>query len=221
MTRKKAGDLRVLFIGKKDDYYSGIAAQFIQLHFPNSKIVFSSRHIPFPEELFEWKGDYIISYLAQWIIPAALLSNAGIAAINFHPGPPAYPGIGCTNFALYNGEKEFGITCHHMQPMVDSGSIIAVRKFPILPDDTVYSLTHRCYAEIINLFYFIITGIIQGKELPKTDEAWLRKPYTRKQLDALCELTNDMDQAEINRRLKATTFGDKIWAYIKENNATS
>ena len=217
----KTEDLRVLFIGKKDDYYSGIASQFVQLHFPNSKIVFSSRHIPFPEDLYQWKGDYIISYLAQWIIPPALLNNADIAAINFHPGPPAYPGIGCTNFAIYNEEKEFGITCHHMQPKVDSGNIIAVRKFPVLPNDSVYSLTHRCYAEIINLFYSIITGIIKGEGLPKTDENWLRKPYTRKQLNALCELTSDMDQQEIERRTRATTFGDKVWAYMKENNPAS
>ncbi len=209
-------EMSILFIGKKDDHNSTIAGQFIATHFPGARIIYSSRHIPFPEELCDWNGDLIISYLAQWIIPGDLLKKARVAAINFHPGPPAYPGIGCTNFAIYNREKEFGITCHHMQAKVDSGNIIAVRKFPVFPADTVYTLTQRCYAEIIQLFYFIIGEILQGHELPLSNESWLRKPFTRRQLNELCELTPDMDQAEIDLRLKATTYGERVWAYMRE-----
>src|SRR5690606_5646455 len=166
----------------------------------------------------DWEGDLIISYLAQWIIPAALLEKAKFAAINLHPGPPDYPGIGCTNFAIYNGEKEFGITCHHMQPRVDSGAIVAVRRFPVLEHDTVYSITQRCYVEIIHLFYELMTGVLNGKGLPQSTEIWTRKPYTRKQLNALCELSPDLGPEEIERRVKATTYGNKIWAYYLKDS---
>ncbi|MFW8746219.1 formyltransferase family protein, partial [Mesorhizobium japonicum] len=80
-----------------------------------------------------------------WIYPAQLLSNASFAAINFHPGSPDYPGTGCTNFAVYEGAKEYGITCHHMKAGVDSGDIIAVKRFSINEDDTVYGITQHCY----------------------------------------------------------------------------
>jgi methionyl-tRNA formyltransferase len=208
--------LRILFIGKADDHYSKTAADFIKLHFEDPLIVFSKRTEPFPSFLEQWEGDLLISYLAQWIIPGSLLQKARMAAINFHPGPPEYPGIGCTNFAVYNGETSFGITCHHMLEKVDSGSLIGVRRFPILPGDTVYSITQRCYNEILHLFYHLISELIAGGALPGCSETWTRKPYTRKQLNALCELTPDMDQAEIDRRLKATTYGTKVWAYMKD-----
>jgi len=205
--------LKVLFIGKADNFYAKIAADFIQLHFENPIIVFSKRSAPFPNELYEWKGDLLISYLAQWIIPNRLLANADLAAINLHPGSPEYPGIGCTNFAIYNGEKEFGITCHHMLSKVDSGSLIAIRRFPVFKTDTVYSITQRSYVEILHLFFELISGLLQGDNFPESKETWTRKPYKRKDLDELCELREGMTDEEMQRRIKATTYGDEVWAF--------
>ena len=214
-------NLKVLFIGKAEDHHSRMAADFIGLHFKDALVVFSKRTDPFPAELNDWEGDLLISYLAQWIIPAGLLAKAKYAAINFHPGPPEYPGIGCTNFAIYNGEKEFGVTCHHMIAMVDSGSMVAVRRFPVFATDTVYSVTQRCYNEILHLFFELMSSILVGKALPESSETWKRKPYTRKQLNQLCELSADMDKAEIDRRVRATTYGNKVWAYMKEEGDMS
>lgn len=214
--------MKVLFIGKEGDGYSKAAADFVQLHFKNAVVVFSKRTDPFPVYLHEWEGDIIISYLAQWIMPDSLLQKAKKAAINFHPGPPDYPGIGCTNFAVYNKEKEFGITCHHMLAKVDSGSIIAVRRFQLFENDTVYSITQRCYVEILHLFYQLISDLLMNQPLPGSDENWTRKPYTRKQLNELCELTPDMTSEEVDLRIKATTYGTKVWAHMKteETNTT-
>ena len=214
--------MKVLFIGKEGDSYSKTAADFIQLHFKNSVVIFSKRTDPFPMYLQQWEGDLIISYLAQWILPDSILQKAGKAAINFHPGPPEYPGIGCTNFAVYNKEKEFGITCHHMLAKVDSGSIIAVRRFPVFENDTVYSITQRCYTEILHLFYKLISDVLTNQPLPQSSEIWKRKPYTRKQLNELCELKAGMDKDEIDLRIKATTYGTKVWAQMKteETNTT-
>ena len=108
----------------------------------------------------------IVSYLSPWIIPASILGNASVAAVNFHPGPPKYPGIGCTNFAIYREEEIFGITCHHMHATVDTGPIIAVRRFPLLPTDSIYSLTQRCYAEILTLSYDVFSRLALGQSLP-------------------------------------------------------
>ncbi len=210
--------LKILFIGKADDHCSIMAADFLKTHFANVRIVYSKRDLPMPGDLMDWEGDLLISYLAQWIIPGRLLSKATMAAINFHTGSPDYPGIGCTNFAIYNGEKEFGITCHRMLERVDSGDIIAVRRFPVFEHETVFSMTQRCYAEIWHLFYEIMSGLLQGKPLPVSEEKWTRKPYTRKQLNELCELLPDMSPEEKARRIRATTYGDKVWAYIREGD---
>lgn len=206
-------NLKVLFIGKAGNFYAEVAAEFIRQHYQNATIVFSKRSDPFPEKLRQWKGDLLISYLAQWIIPGELIGNAKMAAINLHPGPPEYPGIGCTNFAIYNQEKEFGITCHHMLDRVDSGRLIAVRRFPVFESDTVYSLTQRCYVEILHLFFELISGLLKGESLLASTEHWKRKAFKRKELDELCQLRDDMTEEEKQRRIRATTYGEEVWAY--------
>jgi methionyl-tRNA formyltransferase len=214
MELNKHTRLKILFIGKADDLFSRQAADFILTHYPSAQIIYSSRQQPFPQELLTWKGDLIISYLAQWIIPKILLQKAAVAAINFHPGTPEYPGIGCTNFAIYDGADEFGVTCHHMLSKVDTGDIIAIKRFPVYDTDTVYSITQRCYSDILSMFYDIISLLMNGEKLPASDEVWKRRPYLRRELDDLCRLTPDMGKEEIERRIKATYY-QQPWAFMQ------
>jgi len=206
--------LKILFIGKADDQYSKYAGEFISLHFPETLTIYGKRGEQFPKEASDWRGDIIISYLSQWIIPDAVLRRAKVMAINFHPGPPAYPGIGCTNFAVYDGVDEYGVTCHHMLAKVDTGKIISVKRFPVYKTDTVFAITQRCYALILNQFFEIMDYIIQEKPFPDCDETWTRKPYLRKELNRLCRITPDMPIEEINKRIKATNFV-KHWAFMQ------
>lgn len=207
--------MSMLFIGKDGDAWCDKAREFAARHFEGFEYVSGKRCDPTPGEFSTWRGDYVISYLSQWIIPAELLSRAEIAAINFHPGPPEYPGIGCTNFAIYNQEKVFGVTCHHMAPKVDTGKIIAVRRFPLLESDSVYTLTQRCYENIFALFMEVMSGISEGKPLPESSETWVREPYRRSELNALCRITPDMPEDEVRRRVRAVTFPGAPGAYIE------
>jgi methionyl-tRNA formyltransferase len=210
-------NFRVLFLCKKDNEYAQRAAAFVREHFQQPVIFEGGRKDKLPEEVLSWKGDLFISFISSWIYPQQLLSNAGFAAINFHPGSPEYPGTGCTNFAVYNGAKEYGITCHHMNATVDTGNIIAVKRFPVKEEDTVYTLTQQCYKLIEESFYEIMDSILQEWPLPVTNEQWKRKPYTRKQLDELCAITPGMSEEEIERRIKATTYKTP-WAFTKIGN---
>lgn len=207
--------MKVLFLAKQKPF-SEDAAEIIKSNFPSSsKIIFGNVDEPFPDQLLTDHFDYVISYISPWIVPGQVLGNTKIAAINFHPGPPEYPGIGCTNFALYNNEKEFGITVHHMKEKVDAGSIILVKRFPLFNNDTVYSLTQRCYSYIYVSFIKIISLILAGKSLPESDEQWKRKPFTRKELNALCEVSADMSDYEIKRRVKATAYPGMPGAFVE------
>lgn len=211
---KNPKDFRVLFLSKRENEYAHRAADFIRNNFRNHIIFEGGRKEALPDIVLNWQGDLMISFISSWIYPETLLSNASFAAINFHPGSPEYPGTGCTNFAIYNGEKEYGITCHHMNKNVDSGNIIAVKRFTLKDDDTVYSVTQHCYKLIEECFYEIMDLLMNGKSLPVTNERWKRKPFTRKQLDELCTITPDMSEEEINRRIRATTYKTP-WAFTK------
>lgn len=196
----------IFFIGKKNDYCCERAIEFIRLNFPKNDILTGKKGDRFPENARWWRGDYIISYLSPWVVPKHLLDKAKKASINFHPGPPEYPGVGCTNFAIYNNENSFGVTCHKMNPEVDTGEIITVRRFPLYETDTVYSLTQRCYGHMLSLFYDIMAIVLEDAELPQSKEPWRRKPFRRKELDDLCRITTDMSDDEVQRRIKAVTF---------------
>ena len=209
--------MEILFFGKNGDKNTQIAAEYTKQIFPNTTIILGSRNEKFPDdEIGLWSGDYIFSYLSPWIIPRYLLNRGSKGSINWHPGPPDYPGIGCTNFAIYDSVKEFGITCHYMNENVDTGKIIEVNRFAILDNDTVYSITQKCYSLIITSYYSILEKINKNIEITMSGESWQRKPYTRKELDSLCEITSDMNIDEINRRIKATTY-DRPWAYTEIN----
>ena len=181
----------------------------------NVKVVLGNRLDSFPAPSLEWEGDLLISYISPWIIPKPLLKRARLAAINFHPGPPEYPGIGCTTFAIYNRQKQYGVTVHHMEEKVDSGSIISVRRFPIGSDDTVFGLTQRCYENLKALFDCVIAHLLSEGELPKSKEKWAGKPYRRRDLDDLCKITPDMSGEEIDRRIRATTYPGMPGAFLE------
>lgn len=214
---KQPQDLKILFLSKKENDFAGRAAGFIARNFNQASFFEGGRKDRLPDHVLNWEGDLLISFISSWVLPAALLERARAGAINFHPGSPEYPGIGCTNFAFYNGEKEYGVTGHHMKTVVDSGSIISVKRFPISEEDSVYSVTQRCYGLIEDMFYEIMDCILQGRPLPVSGESWKRKPYTRKQLDELCEIKPDMSEEEVERRIRATTY-KYPWAFTRIGN---
>ena len=199
--------LALLFLGKQEDEYCARALAFCQANFVRVTFCLGRWGDPLPENAKGWEGDYIISYLSRWVAPAYLLERARRAAINFHPAPPEYPGIGCTNFALYENAKEYGVTCHHMAARVDSGAIIAVERFPLYPTDDVASLLARTYEHQIALFLEVMKIILAGKDLPTSAEKWTRPPFTRQQFDELFKITPDMSGEEIARRVRAVNYG--------------
>jgi len=178
----------------------------------------------FPESAFWWKGDLCISYNSRWIIPASILNNIKIA-INFHPGPPEYPGVGCVNWALYEGATRFGVTCHFMDKTVDSGGIIRTIHFPVYPNDTVESLLQRTRHAQLALFYDVMEDILSGIPLyANSFLSWTGPPQTRKQLDELARIDCSMDDVEVARRVRATSYGPwqptiKLGGFTFENKS--
>jgi methionyl-tRNA formyltransferase len=197
----------LLFLGKSDDTDCARALEFCQKNFMRVAFCLGKWGDSLSDEIRRWEGDYIISYLSRWVVPEDLLRRAKKAAINFHPASPEYPGIGCNNFALYEDANEYGVTCHHMDTKVDTGRIIAVRRFPVYPEDNVASLLKRTYENQIAMFLEIAQLMADGKDLPVSSEKWARPPYTRKQFKELFKITPDMSRAEIAHRVRAVSYG--------------
>ena len=206
--------MKVLLLSKETKWCQE-AIDFAQSCFKHIMVRQNNQDKSFLEDIFSWRGDLLISFLCPCIIPKRLLRSAKLYSINFHPAPPEYPGVGCYNFAIYNGESEYGVTCHHMSKTSDTGKIIKCIRFPLLPEDSVFSLKEKSMEYLLKLFFEIISLIKDGKPLPSSKERWIRKPYARKELNELCRITKDMDNNEVRRRVRATFFPGKPGAYVE------
>jgi methionyl-tRNA formyltransferase len=197
----------ILFLGKKDDDCCNRAFQFVEANFENVTAYFSAWGEQMPTEICDWNGDYILSYLCRWVIPLTVIQSAEKGAINFHPASPDYPGIGCNNYALYENASEYGATCHHMAGKVDTGKIIAVKRFPVFSTDDVSSLLLRTYEFQLVLFYEIVGKILNREPLPEPDEHWTRHPRSRREFNELGVITPEMTDDEVARRVRAVSYG--------------
>ena len=95
----------------------------------------------------------LIAFATPEIVSKSVLATLGYGAINFHPGPPDYPGWAPAHFALYERATEFGATVHNMVERVDAGPIIEVAHFPIPADIAVLGLEGLAYAHLARLFW--------------------------------------------------------------------
>ncbi|MCK4718387.1 MAG: hypothetical protein KAT70_06940 [Thermoplasmata archaeon] len=183
------------------------AEEIVLSKLPGFKVLKGESYSSIPEELREWEGgDYLISFLSPWILSHDMLSRAKKYAINFHPGPPEYPGIGCYNFAIYNRERKYGVTCHHMDQIVDSGGIISVEEFAMPHNITVAKLKEVSMSHLLAQLERAMDILAKDGTLPISGEKWYRKAYTRREFQDLCRITVEMDKEEIRRRVRATWF---------------
>ncbi len=111
-------------------------------------------------------GGWLINVNSTVIIPADVLKLFAGRSLNFHPGLlPEYAGLHTHQWAIRNGEREFGVTVHRMEERIDAGAIVGQQRFPIGPDDTGLSLFSRCLAAGAELFPRIIDQIVRGETL--------------------------------------------------------
>ena len=94
-------------------------------------------------KLFEaWRVDLIV--LAGWmkIISPQFIEAFPRKIINVHPSLlPKYKGLNAVQQALDSGDEVTGCTVHYDTEELDSGEIILQSEVPILPEDTLESLT--------------------------------------------------------------------------------
>jgi methionyl-tRNA formyltransferase len=89
--------------------------------------------------------DLLLNVHSLYIVPEAVLRVPLHGAYNLHPGPlPEYAGLNAPSWAIYNGEQRHGVTLHRMEPGIDTGPVAFQERFPILPDDTGFTLSLRC-----------------------------------------------------------------------------
>ena len=118
------------------------------------------------------RPDLIVSVAASQIFKEPLLRIPPAGCINIHGALlPRYRGMLPSFWTLLNGEREGGVTVHYMNPGIDDGAIIAQRRFPIHPGDTVEGLIGRSKALGAELLTEVIGRIARGDVTTLPNEA--------------------------------------------------
>lgn len=104
-----------------------------------------------------YEPDIIFTCNFHKILNHNIFSIAKKYAINIHPSLlPKYKGLHPIQEALFNGEKETGITLHFISEKVDEGDIISQIKIPIDDNDYIYDL----HVKFMNIYPgFIISSL--------------------------------------------------------------
>jgi len=144
----KAGvDVRAVFTYPDDKseniWFRSVAQTAAVMNIP----VFAPDDINHPlwvERIRAMEPDYLFSFFYRDLIKQELLDVPKIAALNLHPSLlPKYRGRAPINWVLVNGEKETGVTLHHMTAKADDGDIVCQASTAISSDDTAKTLHDR------------------------------------------------------------------------------
>lgn len=213
--------LRVLFLGRNACEATEKALNLLRtLGCEITSVVSSGRGERLPHGVEDWCGDLILSFRSLFVLPKAVLGRASMAAVNFHPAPPEYPGSGCLNFALFEDARMFGVTAHLMNERVDNGSILECRRFPILHTDTVDTLLERTHTKLLDLFYDVVIDLVQRGTVSLQErlshasrETWRGLARKMRDLELLQNVSSDVSEEHLRRVVRAT-FTERFPPYI-------
>ena len=108
--------------------------------------------------------DVVVSISANQIFKRELLMLPRRGCINVHGALlPMYRGRLPSFWALFNGERETGVTVHIMNEEIDDGPILARQRVAIVPGETQHSLILKTKAAGAELLIETVERLKRGK----------------------------------------------------------
>ncbi len=121
--------------------------------------------------------DLALSVFYRDMLPRRLLAAARVAALNLHPSLlPAYRGRAPINWVLVQGERQTGITLHHMIGRADAGDVVGQRAIAIAPRETALSLYRKMEAAGVDLLAEMLPRVAAGTA-PRVEQDESRASY--------------------------------------------
>ena len=219
----------ILFLGRKSCNYTSKLEKYLK-NYSYTLVSIKSKKIGEKinrKRIKKKKLDYIICFRSFFLLDNKTLNKTKIASINFHPGPPTYRGIGCINFALFNGEKKFGTTAHLINDKIDHGSILDISFFKFNESDNLEKClekTHKnMFIQTKKVLNYIFKNAKNIKKLANKNKnkKWSKKLYKKKDLESLYKIKKIMTQKQLERLNRATiykNFKPKILEFKNRTN---
>jgi methionyl-tRNA formyltransferase len=163
---------------------------------------------------FDWSQYRLLSVFSDCVVPLRIFEKFGLGFYNFHPGPPERPGWAPLNYALYDGDRSFGVTLHEAIEKVDGGPIIAVQEFRVPEDSNYHSLASLTFEAFLDLFELFLPQLLSDEKLvpqnQRTTWNWGLKKKTKKDLAKDAWVYIDTSPRELIRKIKAFGMSNDI-----------
>jgi methionyl-tRNA formyltransferase len=202
MLKKK---FNILYFGRNNCNYSKQLAKFYKKKSKTFYLITNKINI----KIKNLDLDFIFCFRSYYILKQQLINKAKIAAINFHPGPPNFRGIGCVNFALYKNSKKYGSTAHMINNNIDNGKIIDVKKFNIKDKDNVRTLLSKTHKLMYKQALYVSNALFKnpkkiGEMIKKNKFNWSKKITTRHDLNNFYRIRKNITKNQLKRIIRAT-----------------
>ena len=177
--------------------------------------------------------DIIISVQHNKILSKKEINKARERAVNLHMAPlPEYRGCNQFSFAIIDEVNEFGTTIHEIEASIDSGPIIAEKRFFINNNLWVKDLYELTEKESLTLFEETLPILISGDYNPINQNDLLNKRkssfHFRDEIDKLKNIDLSWNEKKIKKYIRATMMpgfenpyteiaGKKIHFKLNEN----
>jgi len=150
--------------------------------------------------------DLMFAVSWRFMIPASVYQQPRLGTFVFHDSMlPEYRGFSPTVWSIINGEDHTGVSLFEIADGVDEGAIIAQKRVPIGPDDTIAVVLERVTETYLELLEQSLDNLMKGIA-PRYPQDHSRATYTSKRLpeDNLIDWTGSTERAF--NLIRASTF---------------
>tara|TARA_B110000037_G_scaffold222687_1_gene298891 strand:- start:1430 stop:2299 length:870 start_codon:yes stop_codon:yes gene_type:complete len=150
----------------------------------------------------------LLSIFSNLILKKIFLRKFDGRAYNLHPGLlPYYPGKNCVSGALYNDEKETGVSLHLIKEEIDTGAIIKKIKIKILKSDNLITIMFKLKLIGIKIIIKFIKNAYLNKKLSlKKNTVHLKKNFPKK-IPNNGLISSKIKYNDFNNLVRASYFG--------------
>jgi methionyl-tRNA formyltransferase len=163
-------------------------------------------------ELAEWihaqRIDLLLNVHSLFLIHPAVAAAPRIGSFNLHPGPlPHYAGLDTPSWAIYNGEREYGVTVHWMDAGIDTGAVAYEARFAVEDDETGLSLSAKCVRFGVPLVDHLIADADRDpRSIPVLLQDSARRRYFKRQPPQDGWLAWDKSVRDVDAFVRAADF---------------
>jgi methionyl-tRNA formyltransferase len=147
-------------------------------------------------------------FMVSWrfLVPPVVYQQARRGAFIFHDSLlPEYRGFAPTVWAIVNGEDHTGVTLFEAADGVDTGLVVAQRRVPIGPDDTIADVLPR----VTDVYLDVLTGqlpALLAGTAPRVAQDELKATYTCRRMPDDSRIDWVRPAAGVYNLIRAVTY---------------